>query len=292
MPNTESLRPRTTAGKAVTNIRSKTNWSNWSTGTSADSSPIDTPDCSSISSLSSINEDEEHSNIIQFPELEVPELDIELAAFKPKAKLQHAKTDPFTSTAAAPDYNLDKFFALSQMKATMPTETPQIFHDNGQASENPANFLKLFNRAMHQQTITQLNDKLEAYGDYLRTGSQAETWFKVLTSSDKVTWAAFIAAFEKRWPPVIIAEKTKAEYEKELLEYILASEEVGKKMMLYDRECWMHVAWAAKTLQFATNAGIEQGTSMIWQVHNKLPDVVKDLLKDEEYKTWTEFTKQ
>jgi hypothetical protein len=31
--------------------------------------------------------------------------------------------------------------------------------------------------------------------------------------------------------------------------------------------------------------------SMIWQVHNKLPDVVKDLLKDEEYKTWTEFTK-
>jgi hypothetical protein len=144
---------------------------------------------------------------------------------------------------------------------------------------------------MHQQTVTQLNDKLEVYGDYLGTSSQAETWFKALASSDKVTWAAFIAAFEKCWPPVIIAEKTKAEYEKELLEHILASEEVGKKTMLYDRECWMHVAWAVKTLQFATNAGIEQGTSMIWQVHNKLPDVVKDLLKDEEYKTWTEFTK-
>jgi hypothetical protein len=30
---------------------------------------------------------------------------------------------------------------------------------------------------------------------------------------------------------------------------------------------------------------------MIWQVCNKLPDVVKDLLKDEEYKMWMEFAK-
>lgn len=89
----------------------------------------------------------------------------------------------------------------------------------------------------------------------------------------------------------MIAEKTKAEYERELLDHILLSAEVGKKTTMYDRECWMHIAWAAKMLQFATSAGIEQSTSMIWQVRNKLPDVVKDLLKDEEYKTWTEFTK-
>jgi len=74
--------------------------------------------------LSSPNKNEKHSNIIPFPELEVPELDIKLLAFKPKAKLQHTKTDPLTSAAAVPDYNLDNFFALSQMKATMPTETP------------------------------------------------------------------------------------------------------------------------------------------------------------------------
>ncbi|KAG1760236.1 hypothetical protein EDD22DRAFT_781433 [Suillus occidentalis] len=173
----------------------------------------------------------------------------------------------------------------------MPTETPQIFHGDGRASENPADFLKSFNRAMRQQAVTLLSDKLEAYGDYLGTSSQAETWFKALSSTDKTTWAAFVAAFEKRWPPVIIAEKTKAEYERELLEHILSSTEVGKKTTMYDRECWTHVAWAAKTLQLATSAGIEQSTSMIWQVRSKLPDVVKDLLKDEEYKTWTEFTK-
>jgi hypothetical protein len=30
---------------------------------------------------------------------------------------------------------------------------------------------------------------------------------------------------------------------------------------------------------------------MIWQVRSKLPSVVKDLLKDEEYNTWANFTK-
>jgi hypothetical protein len=249
---------------------------------------------SSESSLSSLDNDERDRNNVPFPELEVPELDFEIPWLGFKSRLRHLKTEPLSSVAAVPDYDLDKFFALvsnTQSKVNMPTETLQIFHGDGRASENPVDFLKSFNRAMRQQAVTQLNDKLEAYGDYLGTSSQAETWFKALTSADKATWTAFVTVFEKRWPPVIIAEKTKAEYERELLEHILPSAEVGKKTTMYDRECWSHVAWAAKTLQFATSAGIEQGTSMIWQVRSKLPDVVKDLLKDKEYKTWTEFTK-
>jgi len=173
----------------------------------------------------------------------------------------------------------------------MPIETPQIFHGDRRASENLVDFLKSFNRAMRQQAVTQSNDKLDAFGDYLGTSSQVERWFKVLASTDKATWAAFVTVFEKCWPPIIIVEKTKAEYEKELLEHILGSGEVGKKTMLYDRECWMHVAWATKAQQLATDAGIKQSTSMIWQVHSKLLDVVKDLLKDEEYVKWEEFTK-
>jgi hypothetical protein len=173
----------------------------------------------------------------------------------------------------------------------MPTETPQIFHGDGRASENPADFLKSFNRAMRQQAVTQLSDKLDAYGDYLGTSSQAETWFKALSSADKLTWTVFVAAFKKRWPPVIIVEKTKAKYERDLLDHVLPSADVGKKTTLYDRECWTHVAWAAKVLQLATSVGIEQSMSMIWQVRSKLPSVVKDLLKDEEYNTWANFTK-
>ncbi|KAG1808111.1 hypothetical protein EV424DRAFT_1329118 [Suillus variegatus] len=170
-------------------------------------------------------------------------------------------------------------------------ETPQIFHGDGRASENPADFLKSFNRAMRQQSITVSTNKLDAFGDYLGTSSQAEVWFKALPSADKVSWPTFVTAFEVRWPPVKIAEKTKAEYEKELLDHILQSMEVGKKTMLHDRECWSHVAWAAKTLQLATSTGIAQSTLMIWQVRGTLPDIVKDLLKDEDYTNWAEFTK-
>ncbi|KAG1841575.1 hypothetical protein F4604DRAFT_1939384 [Suillus subluteus] len=144
---------------------------------------------------------------------------------------------------------------------------------------------------MRQLAVTVSGDKLDAFGDYIGTGSQAERWFKALTSADKATWTAFVTVFEKRWPPVTIAEKTKAEYERELLDHALREEDVGKKTTLYDRECWTHVAWAVKALQLATDAGIDQGTSMIWQVRSKLPDVMKDLLKDEEYKAWADFTK-
>ncbi|KAG2071468.1 hypothetical protein BDR04DRAFT_951215, partial [Suillus decipiens] len=131
---------------------------------------------------------------------------------------------------------------------------------------------------------------LDAFGDYLGTSSEAEKWFKARTAADKATWITFVAAFKKCWPPIVIVEKMRAEYEKELLEHKLPSEEVGKKTMHYNRECWMHVAWAAKVLQLAMSAGIKQGMLIIWQVRSKLPDVVKDLLKDEEYNTWADFT--
>jgi hypothetical protein len=177
-----------------------------------ESSAHNTPNCSSLSSLSSLKEEEEINNNVPFPKLEVLELDLELPLFKLKLRLSHSKTEPLTSIAVVPDYDLDKFFTLAQPKVSMLTETPQIFHGDRRAVENPADFLKSFNRAMCQQTIIQLSHKLETYRDYLGTTSQAETWFKG-PSTDKISWAAFIAAFEKCWPPVVSAEKTTAEYE-------------------------------------------------------------------------------
>ncbi|KAG2050052.1 hypothetical protein BDR06DRAFT_892644 [Suillus hirtellus] len=174
----------------------------------------------------------------------------------------------------------------------MPTETLQIFHGDGHAKENPADFLKSFNHAMRQQSITVSTDKLDAFGDYLGTSSQAEVWFKGLSSANKTSWPTFVAAFETRWPPIVIAEKTKAEYEKELLEHQLLEAAIGTKTILYDRECWAHEAWATKVMQLATSAGIAASTSMIWQVRGLLPSIVKDLLKDDEYMDWAAFIKE
>lgn len=90
---------------------------------------------------------------------------------------------------------------------------------------------------------------MDAFSGYLGTGSDAEIWFKALTQNSKISWPIFVAAFEDHWPPIIVAEKTKAEYKRELMEHLLSDTEVGTKTTLYDRECWMHEAWAAKALQ-------------------------------------------
>jgi hypothetical protein len=244
-------------GQAVTNTRLKINWSNWSTHTSTassllntpESSSHDTPYCSDSSSLSSLEDENQ---------LDIPELDLQLPNLDLQSLLCHMKTESFRMTLAAPDYDLDKFFAIGQSKINMPTETLQIFHSDGCASENPADFLKSFNRAIRQQSMMASADKLDMFGDYLGTGSQAKIWFKALQSVSKTTWPVFVKEFEIHWPPIVIAEKTKAEYEKELLEFLLTDQEVGTRTTLYDRECWTHVAWAAKALQLAMSTGMHQ----------------------------------
>jgi hypothetical protein len=132
MQDTEKLlRPRTAAGKAVTNVRSKTNWEDWTAEAAIAPAPLDAPGTSSQntttpsseSSLSSL-EDDEGDNNIPFPELEVPELDFETPWLKFKSRPRHLKKEPLSSVAAAPDYDLDKFFTLAfatQPKVIMPT---------------------------------------------------------------------------------------------------------------------------------------------------------------------------
>lgn len=292
----DRLRTRKSDGQATTekDLKKAGVWkantaSSTATGSEA-SSPLDTPErlsrSSSLSSLSSIEE----QSIIPFPELNVPPLELELPRLHTEQSLRRQKTKPLTLTSTIPDYNLDVFFSLAEPKNAMLTETPQIFHGDGRKSESPADFLKSFNRAMRQQSITTSIEKVEAFGDYLGTGSDTELWFKALTQNSKATWPAFVTAFEDRWPPIVVAEKTKAEYERELMEHLLSDAEVGTKTTLHDRECWMHEAWAAKALQLASRAGIATSSSMIWQVRGRLPSVIKDLLKADEYANWSAFT--
>ncbi|KAG1747817.1 uncharacterized protein EDB91DRAFT_1245303 [Suillus paluster] len=249
------------------------------------------PEHSPSSLLTSLDSAEKCSTISS-PELEIPDLDLELSQFESETPSRYRKAEPITSTPTTPDYNLSAFFALAEPKHSMPTETPQIFHGDERKSENPADFLKLFNRAMQEQATIASNNKLEAFGDYLGTGSEAEVWFKGLTTTQTATWTTFVTVFEMWWPPMEIAKKTKADQERKLLEHRLTDADVGTKTTLYDRECWSHEAWATKAQQLATSAGIEVSTAMIWQVRGGLPNVIKDLLKDDEYKNWAEFTKE
>ncbi|KAG1748869.1 uncharacterized protein EDB91DRAFT_1079005 [Suillus paluster] len=217
-------------GRAITNAHLKINWS---TETSTASSPLDTSEHSPSSPQTSLDSAKK-CNAISSPELEVPDLELKLSQFESETPSCYRKAEPITSIPTTPDYNLSAFFVLAELKHSMPTETPQIFHGNERKSENPVDFLKSFNRAMWQQATIASNDKSEAFGDYLGTGSEVEVWFKGLTMTQTATWTLFIMAFETRWPPMEIAKKTKADQERELLEHRLTDVDMGTKTTLYN----------------------------------------------------------
>ncbi|KAG1889502.1 hypothetical protein F4604DRAFT_1915376 [Suillus subluteus] len=265
------------------------NWALLSEETSTASSPLDTPELSghntpsrhSTSSLSSLEEDKQPNNPIPFPELEVPELDIRIPPLKDQQACHRTKTVQLTSISTVPDYDLGKFFTLSQPKKVMPIETPQIFHGDGRTSENPVDFLKSFNRAMRQQSIADSNDKLDMFSDYLRTSLQAERWFKAIPSKDRATWNAFVAAVRE----AMATSKDRREDKSRVQEGVVRAHPERRR----HRE--EEDALRQRMLD-ARSMGNEGIAAHYWmQVGSKLPDIVKDLLKDEEYSKWEEFTK-
>jgi hypothetical protein len=67
--------------------------------------------------------------------------------------------------------------------------------------QKPGHFLKAFRIAMRQGNVTADQDKINNFGDYLKNGSEAETWFE----NRKATWATYAdleTAFNVRFPSV------------------------------------------------------------------------------------------
>ncbi|KAG1738679.1 uncharacterized protein EDB91DRAFT_1082708 [Suillus paluster] len=187
----------------------------------------------------SINSEADKSSI-PFPESEfvVPRLEIEIPSF-----LLGIQADSPLSELS--DFNIDTLFNIP-VAYTTPVSHPT-------SPEKPR--MLAMDECPRILWTSSDSNKIEAFEDYLRTGSQAEVWFNGLGLAEKAMWITFTTVFRTRWPPVTIVEKTKAEYKLELLEHVLKNEEVGKRTTLYDKECWSHVTWAAKALQLAMSAG-------------------------------------
>ena len=166
------------------------------------------------------------------------------------------------------------------------------FYGDGRPSQDPADFLRTFSRIMRTvPSISTDEKKIKALEDYLGIGSSAETWYTKLTSTQKTSWAELDKAFKSQWPPIAVATKTREESERELMELKLTDEEVATKTKVGRTETWSHVAWATKAQRLAVDAQISSGSVMIWNVRAQLPEVIKDMLKEDEYKDWAEFTK-
>lgn len=91
-------------------------------------------------------------------------------------------------------------------------------------NEMPQEFIKAFNRSLigKEEKV-----KIEAFPDFLGSGSIAEEWYEALTTETKASWALTRAAFAERFPKTQIVAKTVDEYEDEMLELTLVTHRVG-----------------------------------------------------------------
>ncbi|KIK11736.1 hypothetical protein PISMIDRAFT_65257, partial [Pisolithus microcarpus 441] len=120
--------------------------------------------------------------------------------------------------------------------------------------------------------------------------SPAETWYQDQIVNQVTTWADVTREFNARWPPIESARQMSEEYQTELLEHRLPEEEIGIIKTVGRQKVWMHIKWVEEAMELVRLAGIEKGSTLIWQVKKQLPKAIHRLL-DDEYTTWDKFTK-
>lgn len=151
----------------------------------------------------------------------------------------------------------------------------------------PGDFLKKFRVSMRQIAGIQDAEKIENFGDHLKSNLPAEEWYNDPTTP-KATWAGFQAAFTARFPGVVKAKKTGTDLERELREMRLSPSELGKTERFGGEDVWTHVAFADKALDLAKRAGIDTGSSSIWAFRDELPDILKEKVSENQL-SWQTF---
>ena len=131
----------------------------------------------------------------------------------------------------------------------MSHERVPTFAGTGNDEVQPSEFIKIFRRAT-RGSFTDEEGWIDGLGDYLKTGSPAETWFNKPNTPKKV-WTAFKTAFEKEFPDIGRAEKTPQDLERELLAMRLLTENLGKTEKYANDDVWTHVAFAQRALDLA-----------------------------------------
>ena len=172
----------------------------------------------------------------------------------------------------------------------MPSNNVDTFYGDGQEGENPQNFLRAFRREMRSLATTNDKDIAWAFIDYLGTSSQADLWFDDLTQTMQESWAQLETAFVAQWPRITQAKRSEQEIERELLSTLLNEKELGEKVKIRGVDVWSHVAWADKVTILVNEANIASKTTHIWQVRDKLPDAIKDVVGSTQA-DWTTFMK-
>ena len=167
-----------------------------------------------------------------------------------------------------------------------PITIPDFSSEPGDAVQS-AEFLKKFRALMNMGNVTEDVRMISSFENYLKYNSPADEWFKE-QEGVQTKWKDLEKAFLICFPPIQKAKKPESELERELCELRLTVEELGKKVKYAGEDIWSHVAFAKKALSLARQAKINTGLNSIWKVHDEIPDIIRQKVK-ETHTSWDDF---
>ena len=170
----------------------------------------------------------------------------------------------------------------------MPNNTTEVFYGDGREGKNPQNFLHAFRREMRDLATTDNKVIAKAFVDYLGASLTTDRWYEDLPQPTRESWKDIETEFAKLWPRVTQAMRTEQELEQELLMTMPGEKELGEKVNSGGIEVWTHVVWANKMVALVGEARLSAKTTHIWQVHDKLPEAIKEVVKST-HANWTAF---
>ena len=170
----------------------------------------------------------------------------------------------------------------------MPANPPSTwFYSDGRTGKNPGDFIKQVEQGFTEKfTDTYKVDKV---GQYLKSGSPAEKWYKdELSPSDSTTWKYFKAAYFTWWPKLKAVIKTHAKKIMTLQAHKLMEAKAVRKVEINGTEEWGYIRWADQVLVLA-NAVVDSDRMLIEGVRKDLPMSMAALVTGT-YTMWASFT--
>ncbi|KAG1733208.1 uncharacterized protein EDB91DRAFT_1084486 [Suillus paluster] len=145
---------------------------------------------------------------------------------------------------------------------------PALFHSRG--DENAQNFLQGTEMYILINGIKDKAVKVALFSTLISAGSQADLWWTNLDVKHKANWSTVSTAFIDKWLVIVAADKTKLEYQKELLALRIKEEEVGEHVTVAGIETWSHVHFHRTLKKLVQDAGVDSAPILIQPVCDAL----------------------
>lgn len=150
---------------------------------------------------------------------------------------------------------------------------------DGTDKKSPGQFLREIDVRIDDKNYVDEARMVRYFKNNLAFGGAADEWFKKLPTTDTDTYAHLTAAFELEWPLDNAPGPTRDEYVRELKDWRIKDEDLGKKV---EGEggvlVWSHVLWA-QGLKVRARRAEDTSHFVLTDVYRALPGPIKSLIQ-------------